>query len=95
MRKTSKPFSALGLDHAHEQNNAHIKASGGAIGLTQNPSSLRRWTIGGPEICRILKEFDGKENENSSSMTHHEENRSFQVPKFYVVWQTILKENSN
>lgn len=79
MRKTGKPFSALGLDHAHEQNNADIKSRGGAIGLTQNPSSLRRWTIGGPELTRILEEFENSGNTDSSYTTyHHEEYNSFQ-----------------
>ena len=78
MRKTTKSFSALGLDHAHEQNNADIKASGGTVGLTQDPSSLRRWAIGGPELCRLLNEFEEPLCENLSSDFHHEAYNSFQ-----------------
>ena len=47
LQKSRRPFSKIGLDHAHEQNNALIKGEGGAVGLTDNPSALRRWMIGG------------------------------------------------
>ena len=42
VRKINRVFSAIAIDHAHEQNNAHIKGDGGAVGLTDNPSALRR-----------------------------------------------------
>ncbi|CAG9768430.1 unnamed protein product [Ceutorhynchus assimilis] len=58
VRKTARPSSALGIDHAHEQNNAHLKGRGGAIGLTEDPSSLRRFTIAGPEVARLISEFE-------------------------------------
>ena len=35
--KTNRMFSAIAIDHAHEQNNAHIKGDGGALGQTDNP----------------------------------------------------------
>lgn len=44
-------FSALAIDHAHEQNNASVKGDGGAVGLTENPSALRRWMVSGPEMA--------------------------------------------
>ena len=34
---STRPFSAIAIDHAHEQNNALVKGHGGAIGLMQNP----------------------------------------------------------
>ena len=40
--KTSNKFSAMAIDQCHEQNNAHVKGSGGAIGLSGNPGALRR-----------------------------------------------------
>ena len=46
------------IDQAHEQNNAFAKGDGGAVGLTDNPSALRRWMIAGPEIARVIGEFD-------------------------------------
>ena len=41
VRKTSKAFSSMAIDQAHEQNNASVKGDGGAIGLTEDPSALR------------------------------------------------------
>ena len=32
VHKTKRPFSAIALDHAHEQENASIKGDGGAVG---------------------------------------------------------------
>lgn len=40
--KKFNKFSALAIDHAHEQNNALIKLDGGAVGLTESPRALRR-----------------------------------------------------
>ena len=38
--KTNRPFSAIGIDHAHEQANALVKGDGGAVGLTEDPGCL-------------------------------------------------------
>ena len=49
VQKTSnRVFSAIAIDHAHEQNNALIKGDGGAVGLTDNPRALRHWMVAGP-----------------------------------------------
>jgi hypothetical protein len=42
VQKTNRVFSAIAINHAHEQNNALTKGDGGAVGLTDNP---RRWMI--------------------------------------------------
>ena len=47
VHKWTRPFSAIAINHAHEQNNAVVKADGGAIGLTQNPRALLRWMVAG------------------------------------------------
>lgn len=61
----------------------------GAIGLTNNPSALRRWTIGGPEIARITTEFEKhlktEENFQISSL-HHE-----QIPKVQKDFDSLVK----
>jgi len=57
LRKTSNWFSAIPFDQAHEQENKMVKGSGGAVGLTENPTAFRRWMLSGPEIARLLKEF--------------------------------------
>ena len=58
VHKTSNKFSAMALDQSHEQNNAMVKGSGGAVGLTGNPGALRRWMVAGPEIARLTTEFE-------------------------------------
>ena len=58
VRKTSKAFSNMAIDQAHEQNNAVVKGDGGAIGLTEDPSALRRWMVAGPELSRLVNEFE-------------------------------------
>lgn len=57
-RKTNRVFSAMPIDQAHEQNNACVKSDGGAVGLTDNPNALRRWMIAGPEVARVIGEFE-------------------------------------
>ena len=52
VHKSTRPFSAIAIDHTHEQNNAVVKGDGGAIGLTQNPRAVLRWMVAGPEIAR-------------------------------------------
>lgn len=58
VHKTMNKFSAMAIDQCHEQNNAIIKDSGGAVGLTSNPGALRRWMIAGPEVARMVIEFE-------------------------------------
>ena len=36
VQKTEKKFSAMPIDQAHEQNNAIVKGTGGAVGLTES-----------------------------------------------------------
>ena len=80
--KTPKPFSAIPIDQAHEQNNALVKGEGGAVGLTENPSALHRWMVSGPEIARIINEFEASMvtecMETEHSEKHHEDTRSLQ-----------------
>lgn len=58
INKTGNPFSSMAIDQAHEQNNAMVKDDGGAVGLTENPGALRRWMVSGPEISRMINEFE-------------------------------------
>ena len=55
--KTKKPFSMMPIDQADEQNNAIVKGSGCAVGLTENPTAFQRWMVSGPEFARLLREF--------------------------------------
>ena len=62
------------IDQAHEQNNELVKGSGGAVGLTENPSAFRKWMIAGPEQARLLKEFERELSmEENNEYHHHEE----------------------
>ena len=54
---SSRTFSAMAFDQPHEQANAVIKDEGGAIGVTEDPSALRRWMVAGPEVSRLATEY--------------------------------------
>ena len=58
VHKTRNKFSAMAIDQCHEQNNGAVKGSGGAVGLTANPAALRRWTVAGPVVARLVAEFE-------------------------------------
>ena len=38
--------------------NAEIKGAGGAIGMTENDAALQRWLVSGPEVARMINEFE-------------------------------------
>lgn len=57
-QRTTNSFSAMALDQAHEQLNRFVKGDGGAVGLTENPAALLRWMVSGPEMARIISEFE-------------------------------------
>ena len=84
-QKTSREFSRMALDQVHEQNNRVIKASNGAIHCMNrsDESALIRWETCGPDIARLITEFeDGMEffssNDVDMVMKHHEDNETFQ-----------------
>ena len=54
VHKSNREFSALAIDQTNEQANAVIKGDGGAIGVTEDPSALRRWMIAGPEVSHLV-----------------------------------------
>ena len=58
VRKTSRPFSAISVDHAHEQNNAIVKGTAGMTDLMQNPKAMLKSMVEGSEIARAITEFD-------------------------------------
>ena len=79
IQKTENRFSAMPIDQAHEQNNALVKGSGGAIGILQNPATLRKWLLAGPEQARIIKEFEEQFlDKNDDENLHHDERYSTQ-----------------
>ena len=68
--KSSRDFSAMAIDQAHEQANAIIKGEGGAIGVTEDPSALRRWMIAGPEVSRLASDYEIV-SENTRQLLHN------------------------
>ena len=79
VNKTTNRFSSMPIDQAHEQNNDLVKGSGGAVGLTENPSAFKKWMIAGPEQARLLKEFEQEYmSEEVKKQQHHEEGLSTQ-----------------
>ena len=78
-------FLSIAIDQVHEQNNAMVKGEGGAVGLTENQNAHRRWMLSGPEMARLVNEFEAgmvpdiATKENSK---HHDEHRSFRVSFF-------------
>ena len=79
-QKSNRKFSHIGLDHNHEQINAKIKGVGGAISLTENDASLAKWLIAGPEVSRMVKEFEETNRlpESSKVREHHDSNATAQ-----------------
>ena len=83
VQKTAEVFSSIDIDQAHEQNNAMVEGDRGAVGLTKNPTTLQRWMISGPEVARLIAEFeassDTEERMKPGSTKHHEEAISTQL----------------
>ena len=53
-------FSAFAHDQVHEQLNAMVKGDGELIGITESESALKSWMVTGPEVARLLTEYEGK-----------------------------------
>jgi hypothetical protein len=51
----------MAIDQCHEYNNAAVKEAGGAIGLMMNPAALRHWMVVGPDVTRMVSEFEALE----------------------------------
>jgi len=77
--KSTHKFSSMAIDQVHEQLNAVIKGDGGAVGLTENEAALCRWTVTGPEIVRLLNDFESDLCDSEDDATdHHEQAYSIQ-----------------
>ena len=81
VKKTTHAFSAIALDQAHGQNNAWVKGGGGAVGLTENPAALRRWMVSGPEMARVITEYQGTaaKRMKKPELKHHEQIKHTQI----------------
>lgn len=84
-QKTNNAFSSIALDQMHEQLICTVKGDGGAIGLTEDPALLHKHMVVGPELSRIIQEFECKASVCNGK--HHEQYSKFQkVFKEDVEW---------
>ena len=59
-----------------------VKGSGGAVGLTQNPSAFRKWLLAGPEQARLIEEFEKQFLiERDGEYLHHMHDEEFSTQK--------------
>lgn len=81
VKKTTRVFSAIAIDQAHEQNNVSVKGGRGAVGLTENPEALRRWMVSGPEMARVIGEFQATADMRlkEANLKHHGQTRHTQM----------------
>ena len=77
--QTPSLFPVTAMDQAHEQLNEQMKADGGIVGLTDNPTALLRWITAGPEVQQILHEFENsfKSTNEKPKLQHHDQTASF------------------
>jgi len=75
IHKSCREFSGMAIDQAHEQANAVIKADGGAIGITEDPSALRRWMVAGPEVSQLVAHYEAasEAKQTVEYTSHHEQ----------------------
>ena len=81
VKMTTRAFSVIAIDQAHEQNNATVKGDGGAVGLTENPAAMRRWMVSGPEMSRVIREFQASADNKThrTGILHHEQTKHAQM----------------
>lgn len=99
IHKSRREYSALAIDQAHEHNNAVIKGDGGEIGLTEDPSALRRWMVAGPEVSRLVAGYEAMSGMKDAtySSRHHEQTLSAQKSFFEKVksLSAVMQEMGN
>ena len=81
LAKSQRKFSLIAIDHGHEQNNGVMKDEGGIIGLTHEADALLRWAVAGPELVRVISEFEASivgKKECISQKNHHEQTNATQ-----------------
>ena len=97
--KSKRPFSSMAIDQAHEQANAIITGEGGVIGVTEDPSALRRWMVAGPEVSRLAAEYEAisEAKDANENVRHHEQTTQAQRAFFEKVDKlySVIKDISN
>ena len=85
VKRSSKRFSVIAIDQSHEQMNKIVKSSGGVIGLTQDPTSLMKWSLCIPLVNQMLEDFWGEYSDIISDFFHHDEGNKQQIDFLYDV----------
>ena len=67
VQTTNSTFSAMAIGQCNEQRNADVKGSGGAIGLMDDAAALGCWMVAGPEVSRIVAEYEECSIQNSTA----------------------------
>ena len=79
IHKTDRHFSGMAFDQAHQQANAVIKGDGGAIGITEDPSALRRWMVAGPLVSHLVANYEEVSGVKvETEKRHHEKSPTYQ-----------------
>ena len=68
VKRTRRKFSAIGLDHAHEQLNKIVKTAGGATRILDNDDALTVWSNVSPIVVDILKQFSKRYKQKEVDM---------------------------
>ena len=71
VQKNKIPFTAIGADHALEQENKNIKVLVGVKGLLQNDSALVRFGLISPVLNQICEEFYNINGIEKETLTEH------------------------
>ena len=68
--------------------NAAVKSEDGAFGQTENPAALRRWMVAGPELSRMVQEFEGSFS-STDEHKHHDQKPGMQSAFLKDIKNTI------
>ena len=52
-----------------------MKDDGGAVGLTESPAALQRWMVSGPEMARLINDFEASihHSKNTVDVCYHKQ----------------------
>ena len=87
VRSTNSQFNGVAYDQKHENNNKHIKSTGGYIDLVnrEDKAHMRKLEICLPEVLQYLENCEGKK-----SKTKHKEQSDLFSSRFLKDCKTIL-----
>ncbi len=76
--KTHNPFSMIGLDQKHEQQNKELNMHGGNLNLSDE-CDFTEWAVARPDIARVITEFEaGILTWKNAVLKHHDQSPSVQ-----------------